>query len=325
MTAALPFRRLIHCDWSVGPAKRWRADAVRQGGGWWLTLPCPVGDLAGFVADLFMSLVPVLAGFDLPIGLPDAIGRRTGAPGFIDLLPRLGVVEPWLDYFRVGREASEVSLHRPFFPDRWKPGLAAAALTDALDVADLDALRRRCERRHPGRRVATPLFWTVGPAQVGKAAISGWRDVIRPAIDRGARLWPFDGALTDLAVTGAPVLAETYPGDAYGRVGIAFDARQSKRRAVDRRIAASGVPAFCRDRAIGLAPDLAAAIADGFERFGAAGEDAFDTLAGLLGMIDVAEGRCAAAPPEGPVLPWEGWILGRSQATAVMHHDKGDA
>jgi hypothetical protein len=50
---------------------------------------------------------------------------------------------------------------------------------------------------------------TLGGNQGGKAAISGWEEVIAPARRRGARVWPFDGRLAELAMVGVPVLAET--------------------------------------------------------------------------------------------------------------------
>jgi hypothetical protein len=309
--AALPFARLVHCDWSVSPTKRWRADATRTGLGWMIEQPRPVGPLPGFVAELFDGPGPVLAGFDLPIGLPEIIGRRTGHAGFRDWLPWVGTPGPWQEFFFPNTDARSIRLSRPFFPDRWQPGMVAAQLTRALGVHGLDDLRRRCERAEPGRRAATPLFWTVGPAQVGKAAISGWRDMLQPALAQGAMLWPFDGPLAALIGGGRPVLAETYPGEAYRRVGIHFGPRQSKRRAEDRQLAAAEVASGGRARGIALAPELSAAVADGFAAFGAAGEDAFDAFAGLLGMIEVVDGRQPAMPSGEAGSAWEGWILGR--------------
>lgn len=50
------------------------------------------------------------------------------------------------------------------------------------------------------------------------------------------------------------------------------------------------------------------------EGFGSArtGEDAFDAAMGLLGMIEVIDGRRAAAPSSAYGSSWEGWILGQS-------------
>src|SRR2546425_11575774 len=54
------------------------------------------------------------------------------------------------------------------------------------------------------------MFWLVGPRQVGRSAACVWRDIITPRLARVA-LWPFDGALMDLAASGRPVIAEMYP------------------------------------------------------------------------------------------------------------------
>ena len=57
---------------------------------------------------------------------------------------------------------------------------------------------------------------------------------------------------------------------------------------------------------VALSSDLVALVGDGFGT-GAEGEDAFDAVMGLFGMIEVIEGR----RPEGPMQPnkWEGSIL----------------
>ena len=58
------------------------------------------------------------------------------------------------------------------------------------------------------------MFWLVGGNQVGKAAITGWRDLITPAVERdpALSLWPFDGRLAALLARPGVVIAETYPG-----------------------------------------------------------------------------------------------------------------
>ena len=78
-----------------------------------------------------------------------------------------------------------------------------------VESANLDAVagKRRCS-----------LFWTLGPNQVGKAAIIGWRDVLTPALgsDKSVVLWPFDGSLDQLLKPGNVVIVETYPAECYG-------------------------------------------------------------------------------------------------------------
>ncbi len=52
------------------------------------------------------------------------------------------------------------------------------------------------------------LFWTLGGNQVGKGAISGWREIIVPRLDE-IGLWPFDASLADLASSKPVIVAET--------------------------------------------------------------------------------------------------------------------
>src|SRR4029453_8110457 len=54
---------------------------------------------------------------------------------------------------------------------------------------------------------AGPIFWLVGPRQVGRSAACVWRDVIAPNLGRVA-LWPFDGPLTELVASRRPIVAE---------------------------------------------------------------------------------------------------------------------
>ncbi len=175
----------------------------------------------------------------------------------------------------------------------------------------MDALRRRCERATPTRPAACPLFWTLGANQVGKAAIAGWRDVLQPARARGARLWPFDGSLEQLAQSGAPVLAETYPAEAYRHVGVRFAPGMSKRRQEDQRLAMVGLADHAARRGVRFGRELAARVAAGFGPSDG-GEDAFDALIGLLGMLEVVDGRRPAAPATAAPDRWEGWIIGQS-------------
>ena len=156
------------------------------------------------------------------------------------------------------------------------------------------------------------MFWTLGGNQVGKAAISGWLEVIAPAQRRGAKLWPFDGSLAKLGKTDHLVIAETYPAEAYSHVGMAFRANMSKRRQEDRCSAMAGLSGWARRSEVAFSEELTTQIEDGFG-VRKAGEDPFDALTGVLGMIEVLDGR----RPEGVVEKasadlWEGWILGQA-------------
>jgi hypothetical protein len=146
---------------------------------------------------------------------------------------------------------------------------------------------------------------------VGKAAISGWQEVIEPARKAGARLWPFDGSLSELCGTSSLVICETYPRVAFGQVGVRFRPGQSKLRQKDRQMAIEGLASRSMDKSIRLNKAMLDAISDGF---GARdnGDDQFDAAVGLLGMIEVVEGRRPERSPAAEHLEWEGWILGRT-------------
>ena len=80
-------------------------------------------------------------------------------------------------------------------------------------MESVEPLLRRCERGGDGKKEACCLFWTLGGNQVGKAAISGWLDVLAPALssEGPVSLWPFDGDLFPLFRPGNIVIAETLP------------------------------------------------------------------------------------------------------------------
>lgn len=39
------------------------------------------------------------------------------------------------------------------------------------------------------------LVWTPVGFQAGRAALSGWEGMVRTMMEKGARLWPYDGLL----------------------------------------------------------------------------------------------------------------------------------
>ncbi len=306
------FRTVLHADWSIAADKRWLAEATHSEAGWSVAAPTPFGDCAAFVDRLFAGGGTVLAGFDFPIGLPVAFGRMTGLADFPAALDAFGQGD-WTEFFSVAERPEQISVRRPFYPRVSSAETRQRHLLEALGVEDMDALRRRCERATPTRAAACSLFWTLGANQVGKAAIAGWREVLLPARRRGARFWPFDGGLERLARAGAPVLAETYPGEAYGHVGVAFGPGMSKRRQDDRRAAMRGLPAWADRHGVRFEAGLSARIADGFGPSDRS-EDPFDALIGLLGMLEVVDGRRAAFPATEVPDRWEGWIMGQLSA-----------
>lgn len=181
-------------------------------------------------------------------------------------------------------------------------------------LQDMNDLRRRCDFARPGRKAAAPLFWTLGAQQVGKAAISGWRDMLTPAVQNPAldvALWPFAGALTTLLETRKIVVAETYPAECYTHVGLEFGSGQSKRKQADRAENGRRMVAWADNHDVILTPHLEEALVDGFGT-GGDGEDPFDAVVGLLGMIIVVQkGRPAGVPTDPAIRRVEGWILGQ--------------
>jgi hypothetical protein len=307
--ARCAFTRLVHSDWSTAPKKRWVARAHRTSSGWSVDAPEQVGVLGDFLNELLGLPQPTLAGFDFPIGVPAAYARKAKVSSFTDFLEALGEGD-WSEFYRVCEESKEISLHRPFYPRVSSSKARQIHLRDALGFGDIDALRV-CERRTKTRKAGCSLFWTLGGNQVGKAAISGWRDVVQPSRKAGALLWPFDGELTALSESGSLVICETYPAEAYGHVGVQLPAGASKRNQTDRREAMRSVFEWARCWGISFSERMRNAIGDGF---GApkSGEDPFDAAIGLLGMIEVVDGRRSAAPTPIKAGVSEGWILGQA-------------
>src|SRR5262245_39002898 len=156
---------LVHADWSTHPGKRWMARASRDGQTWRVAPPEPAphtGNVGHLVGDRTQS--GAVVGFDFPIGVPRAYAARARIDSFRDLLPRLGYGE-WSEFFSVARTASDISLHRPFYP--FSPGgKKSPHLVEALGLAAPSELFRCCEEAQPHLGPASPLFWTLGAKQV---------------------------------------------------------------------------------------------------------------------------------------------------------------
>jgi hypothetical protein len=156
------------------------------------------------------------------------------------------------------------------------------------------------------------MFWTLGGNQVGKAALSGWQEIVVPSIARGAPIWPFSGDLDLLGSDIVPVIAETYPAEAYGHIGLRFTSGESKRRMTDRVSKAGGIFSWAHAQAVKFSDDVELQIRSGFGSDDQ-GEDRFDALVGLLGMIaQIISGAHQSAPTGPAVRSWEGWILGQA-------------
>jgi hypothetical protein len=306
---------VAHCDWGSHPRKRWLALArPSPGGGYVAHAPALAGPPETLLARLWAAAAgrPVLLGLDLPLGLPLAYAARAGVEHFPALLPLLGAGQ-WSQFYEPAERPEEIGLRRPFYPRR--PGGARREhLVRGLGLGSADELWRACDRAHGGRRAGCPLFWTLGAQQVGKAAISAWRDVLGPALRSGedVAIWPCDGSLAELLRPGRVTVAEVYPGECYAHLGAA-PGRGGKRAQDGRVEAGRGLLTWAERAGVTLAPELRAAIEEGFGPR-PDGDDPFDTSVGLLGGLNVVLGlRAAGEPCDAQVRRVEGWILGQSQ------------
>lgn len=307
---------IAHADWGSAADKRWLACARRLDGRYRAEAPQSVGPLDRLLPRLADEADggALLLGFDFPIGLPLAYAQRAGINDFLAALPGFGLAA-WADFYTPAEQPDQISLRRPFYPQR--PGGARRQhLLDGLGLPDSNALWRRCDRLTFGRGSASPLFWTLGANQSGKAAIVGWRDVLAPALRAGVpplALWPFSGPLDVLLRPGRIVAAETYPAECYHHLGLTDGGKRwSKRRPVDRAAQAPRLLAWAAAAGVELAPELVAAIESGFGPR-PDGDDPFDATVGLFGMLNVTLGhRPPGEPDDETVRRVEGWILGQA-------------
>ena len=256
----------------------------------------------------------MVLGLDVPIGLPADYARRAGVDDFIGLLPRLGRGR-WGDFYTVRSTPDDISLTRPFYPMR-PGGTRQRHLLDGLGVQDMSDLLRRCDAATADRGAASPLFWTLGGKQVGKAAIIAWRDLIAPGLmddELSVSIWPFDGSLQALVSGGGIVIAETYPAEACLHLGLRPPGRGWSKRTREGRLAQKDrIERWAERRLVTFDGALHHRLADGFGPSTHA-DDPFDAMLGLLSMIEVATGhRPPGAPGTREVRTVEGWILGQA-------------
>ena len=247
----------------------------------------------------------VLLGFDFPIGLPRHYAHEMNLKTLRSALPKFGRGE-WGNFFELSNTPSR---YQPFSPLDSKTKGSKTALTNALG-GSLDHVKRRCEREAR----AETLFFTMGAKQVGRGAIVGWRDVIRPALDQ-VKIWPFDGELVELIQQPGVTIAEIYPGAAYAPLGIVIGKLKRKKSKQEHRAAA-------------LAPlttewPIKHALLDGYAKRqfadGFATEDDFDAMVGVLSMLQVVCGGRPSGEPRGDraATDIEGWILGLQHSTKI--------
>jgi len=299
----LAFGRLVHSDWSVLSRKRWTAEAVRSSNGWSIAVLQQTP--SSFVDYLFDGSEHTLAGFDFPIGLPSFYATKAGLD-FRDLISNPS--SDRLQQFLTPVETLfDVSINQPFYRKHPKGG-RHSILFSRLECRSIEDLLRDCDKKTKNRLRAEAIFWTVGAKQVGKAALAGWREILIPALVRGASLWPFDGPLSSLS-RGRLTIAETYPAEAYQHIGMSKTIR--KRSQDGRTTAGNRMLDWASEYGVELAQPVETQIRSGFGD-GEDGEDPFDAIAGLCSMIEVVEGRRAEAADLGKsTKSGEGWILGQ--------------
>jgi hypothetical protein len=290
--------------------------AHRTCAGWTLSAPQPVGDVSRLLLRLTDAAGggPVALGADLPIGLPRAYAATRPEAGFRAFLRNLDAMP---DFFTVCATLDEIRPDRPFYPARGIAGMTRLAHAQALGLLDAAALSRACDRATAERPAGAPLFWTLGANQSGKAAIAAWQALIAPTLTTHAplNLWPFDGPLRSLLAPGSVTLAETYPAEALRHLGIRL--RGSKRRHSDR--AATAAPLFAAMDRLSATPDdtMRRATLDGFGA-DAAGEDRFDSVLGVLCVLNVLAGNRPDTTPDDPwITHWEGWVLGQTALPSI--------
>lgn len=310
---------VVHADWSVAPYKRWLCRAtLGNDGRYRVAPPRPVGDLDRLFADLAAVAPgggPVLAGFDFPFGVPASYAKRTGIVDFPAALKRFGE-GTWNSFYDVATTPREISPRRPFFPLRSgrKGEFRRVQLAHGLGVESFDALLRRVDRPTGDRPAASVVFWTLGGKQVGKATITGWRDLVVPALAAAAldiALWPFDGAFTDCLDSAGIIVVEAYPAEYYRHLGLPLGKSGSKRRQQSRRDCAPALTDWARTVGVPLSLTLRSQIVDGFGT-AADGEDRFDAVVGTFGLLNVLLGARLPYDPVDPTIRRvEGWTLGQ--------------
>ena len=316
--------RVAHADWGTAAAKRVVATAELVDGAYHAHAPRMVGESGGLIERMGLAASTgrtTLLGFDFPIGVPRAYAAAAGIDDFAAWLRAIELDSP---FFAPADDVADVSPSRPFFPARpptiKSPGLKAQFI-EQLGVPSADLLRR-CDRRHCSRRAASEMFWAIGAAAVAKATIAGLKDTIRPALAEPSRtyaIWPFDGQLAELLDRSDAVVVETYPTEAYLQLGLQMGtAGRAKTNQTDRLGDVKRLLDWCADNAVIPDQELVTQMLTGFGA-SKSGEDLFDAVVGLFGMIDtVRRAPEPDLPDDSDVRQLEGWMFG--QHTACPAH-----
>ena len=287
-----PPPQILAIDWGSAPAKRQMCRAVHRHDRYVVTPPQPIVD----VAALELPERTVVA-FDCPIGVSREYAATAGLRSFREALGVFGSGR-FRHFYEFAVRAEDIATERPFYPLRGLRGTRRADLRTAL--GDAAFAPRECDRLAG----AGPIFWLVGPRQVGRSAACVWRDVITPELDRVA-LWPFDGPLTKLVASGRPVVAEMYPAFLLRTLGVTVDRKSDPAaRAACGRALLDGVKADARLDLDAVAPLLR----EGFGR-SRSGEDPFDATTACIALAKLVLDDAVPEPPD-HARRVEGWILG---------------
>lgn len=248
-------------------------------------------------------------GLDMPIGFLNAWYDGVNIKDFKALITVFHS-HGLQDFFKVCETPDQIRHDRPFYPQ--SSGLKGSVKRDhlikALGLPNFDALHRACEFPTDKRNAACPSFWTLGANQVGKGMLHGLKHLIIPGYEDGFHIWPFSGDLETCTQKPGVTLIETYPGEIYGWFDIPSELTKSNQNS--RKNYLHQLCDNARTKGIEISPAVWADIADGFGPEDGK-DDAFDALIGVMGLIEIAEGRRPEHLPHTPtVLEREGWIVG---------------
>lgn len=260
----------------------------------------------------------VWLGLDIPIGFVDTWydGAKHDGANVKDFKALLTLLETdeWQEFFNVCQSPDEIRHMRPSYPQSSgiKGSVTRDQLIKALGLADFDALYRACEFPTKKRSAACPSFWTLGANQVGKAMLHGLKHLILPGYANGFNIWPFMGDLASLCKSPGVTLIETYPGEIYGWLGHTSELTKSNQNSRQKYL--HKLREDARARGIEINATIWADIKDGFGPDHGK-DDAFDALIGVMGLIEIAEGRRPEyLPRTSSILEREGWIVGLDPA-----------
>jgi hypothetical protein len=308
--------RIAHADWGTAANKCVVATAELNDGRYHVRLPRTVRAGTDLIQRMRLADHPglsTLLGFDFPLGVPRAYAQTASITNFADWFRRLELDSA---FFNIASDIKEVSTARPFFPmlitDR-TPGIKTRFRV-ALGLGAEEMLRA-CDRSHCSRPAASEMFWALGPAAVGKMTLAGWKHAIRLALAAPSRrysIWPFDGPMPHLLEASDAVIVETYPRDAYLQLGLQMGRHgTSKTRQADRAAETPRLVEWCAANAVLPDNDLLDQVLDGFGPH-KGGDDLFDAVVGLFGMIDTMRRGAEPDLPDDPAVHLiEGWMFGQ--------------